>query len=70
MVQKYIKNITGDKASKKYFEPQTLAYKEEGKKIVLKAQEQHETKLTESISHRLVLVTEDEIKSKKKKEVK
>ncbi len=63
----YIKNVTGAKEGK-YKEPQTLAYKEDGKKIELKAQEAKETKLAKRLSHRLVLVKEDEIK--KKKEVK
>ena len=63
----YIKNVTGAKEGK-YKEAQTLAYKENGKKIELKAQEAKETKLTKNLSHRLVLVKEDEVK--KKKEVK
>ena len=71
-MKKYIKNITGD-PNGKYPEPQTLAFKEFGKKIILKAQETAETKQwTKDLSHRLILVTDNEIKSadKKKKEVK
>ena len=55
-MKKFIKNITGEKTGK-YSEPQTLAFKEFGKKIILKSGEQAETKQwTESLSHRLILV--------------
>lgn len=64
MAKKYIKNITGEKGTR-YATPLILAYKEDGKKIELKAGEQRETKLTKSLSHRLVLV-EEESKSNKK----
>ena len=66
MGKKFIKNITGAKEGK-YKLPQTLAFKEDGKKIVLKAQEQAETKLEKGLSHRLVLIIEDEKKEKKVK---
>ena len=65
-MKKFIKNVTGAKEGK-YTLPQTLAFKENGKKIVLKAQESVETKLEKGLSHRLVLITEDEKKEKKVK---
>ena len=68
MVKMVIKNITGEKGHPKYFEPQTLAYIEDKKRIELKGQESKETKLKQSLSHRLVLMTEDESKCKKKED--
>ena len=61
-MKKFIKNITGD-PNGKYPEPQELAFKEFGKKIKLKAQEQAETKQWDKdLSHRLILVTEQKKK--------
>ena len=53
----YIKNVTGDPKGK-YPVPKILAFKEDGKKIVLKAGEQAETKLKKGLSKRLVLIEE------------
>jgi len=70
MTKKYIKNITGEKGTK-YPIPVTLAFKEDGKKIELKAGEQTETKMngTNISGNRLVLITEEKTKLKKDKEV-
>ena len=73
MVKKYIKNITDDTTKiiqelGRPYKPATLAFKEGGKLITLKPGESVETKLNgENISgYRLKLVTEDEVKKKKK----
>lgn len=76
-MKKYIKNITDDNKTVipglgRPYSPATLAFKEGGKKITLKPGESAETKLngTNIDGRRLKLVTEDEVKNKKKKEVK
>lgn len=61
-----MKNITGEKDSG-FPLPQTMSYRENGKIITLKPGEYKETKLTRW-SNRLRVVTEDEIKGKKKKD--
>ena len=76
-MKKYIKNITDDNKTVipglgRPYSPATLAFKEGGKMIVLKPGEYAETKLTgETLAgggtKRLKIVTEDEIKGKKKK---
>lgn len=78
-MKKYIKNVTDDNKTviprlKRPFTPATLAFKEDGKKIILKPGEYAETKGNgTNISWgrrpnpRLVLLTEDELKGKKKK---
>ncbi len=77
-MKKYIKNVTNDNKTVipdlgRPYSPATLAFKEDGKLITLKPGESVETKLTgETLAgggtKRLRLITEDEIKGKKKKQ--
>ncbi len=72
-MKKYIKNITDSKTVTpelgRPYSPVTLSFSENGKKITLKPGESVETKLDRKNidCKRLVLITEDEIKNKKKK---
>ena len=78
-MKKYIKNITDDNKTVileigRPYRPATLAFNEGGKMMTLKPGEDTETKLSgDSLAgggtKRLRVVTEDEIKKKKKKEV-
>jgi len=77
-MKKYIKNVTDSKdivpGLGRPYSPAVLAFKEKGKKITLKPGESAETTMNGSniSGMRLKLVTEDEVKGKKKdkKEVK